>query len=199
MRAPVPSRTFILILGWVAMLVFVAVVGWMLLTLADQNQQIKKQDTRIGKTDAKQVATAGDLALLKASNDALQAQVRGLGAKPVVVPPPVTVEGLPGVPGLTGPRGFRGFPGATGVKGATGADGRAGAKGDTGPVGPMGPQGPQGDKGERGEQGPPGDAGPQGPTGPPGPVCPDGYTAQQMTVMTPQPRDVWVCTAEPSQ
>lgn len=101
-------------------------------------------------------------------------------------------EGPPGPPGLQGPPGVDGRDGQDGTQGPRGVAGEDGQNGSPGQDGSDGTQGPPGPAGEQGPQGPPGPEGPQGPQGPtgpggdPGPACPDGYTAQDLTVVTPQ-------------
>lgn len=84
-----------------------------------------------------------------------------------------------GAPGPSGPSGEEGAPGPQGEAGAAGTPGSSGPQGEPGPQGPQGEAGPQG---------------PQGEQGPPGPVCPDGYHAEQETVLTMNgPRDTYIC------
>lgn len=102
-------------------------------------------------------------------------------------------QGIPGIPGIQGPMGPAGPTGPPGPAGPRGATGKAGAKGSTGASGSpgaagsdgaQGAQGPQGATGPAGPAGPQGEQGPQGPQGPPGPTCPDGYTGQNLNVVT---------------
>lgn len=139
---------------------------------------------------------------------ALEAQVRGLGKKPVVdrkdIPAPVS---MPGPAGQRGERGDPGQIGSIGAMGPIGPQGLPGPRGIPGPPGIAGPpprcftlpgqcvgetgtQGPQGetgatgttgDTGPEGPQGETGAVGPQGdvgPEGPQGPIGPEGQTGQ---------------------
>jgi hypothetical protein len=158
--------------------------------------------------------------------EALAGQVQRLGGNPVVKPSdlpeavtgPIGIPGARGEPGSTGPRGL---PGGTGPRGATGLQGDAGraarngtdgvgtpglpGKDGTPVTGPAGKGGTDGKDGVDGKDstvpGPPGPPGADstvpGPQGAPGPTCPDGYTGEQLTVLTPQggTRDVFACTA----
>lgn len=83
--------------------------------------------------------------------------------------------GADGEDGARGPRGPRGARGVEGSAGADGQDGVTGATGATGEQGPAGPAGPQGDPGNDGQ------AGAQGPAGP---TCPEGWHAEQRTILT---------------
>lgn len=108
-----------------------------------------------------------------------------------LVPSPAVVSGQPGAQGergIPGPSGAPGASGAPGVPGSpgepgpavTGAPGASGAPGQPGAPGEAvtGPPGAPGEKGEKGEKGDKGDK------GDPGPTCPDGYTAEEVTVLT---------------
>lgn len=97
---------------------------------------------------------------------ALAAQVRALGAVPVVQPAvsgpagPTGAQGPPGVPGT----GVPGAPGREGPPGPAGAPGSA----VTGPAGPPGAVGPSGAPGEPGKDGADGQPGADGAAGQPG-------------------------------
>jgi hypothetical protein len=133
--------------------------------------------------------------------DQLQAQLAGLGERPVVEeepeelsPPPddldagdgpVVVVGPEGPPGLRGPQGAPPTPtqilSAVSIfcidgscDGPQGPRGVTGATGASGPVGATGPQGVAGSDGAQGETGPAGPTGGTGPTGPQGPQGPPG-------------------------
>lgn len=110
-------------------------------------------------------------------------------------PGPRGATGANGV-GAQGPDGPPGSPGPPGGPGPTGPAGQDGSDGTRGPAGPPGPPGPAGQDGADGAQGPPGPAGPQGPPGTPGPTCPEGWHAEQRTILTtqaPQGETVIVC------
>ncbi|WP_460071055.1 collagen-like protein [Streptomyces sp. YKOK-I1] len=116
-----------------------------------------------------------DLHTAVEDRDALAAQVRELGGKPVAGPkgePGTSVTGPPGAQGVPGPTGPSGPSGAPGRDGTDGVSGTPGATGQPGAVGATGPQG------ERGATGPQGEQGPRGNEGPAGPACPDGYSLQ---------------------
>jgi hypothetical protein len=119
------------------------------------------------QTSVEQQSSAADAAQM------LAAQVRGLGATPVVAPP-TAIEGPPGVQGAAGRNGANGQPGGGGQPGAQGQPGQSGATGPVGSTGPSGSPGvggqpgPNGNDGAAGEQGPQGIAGPQGADGQPG-------------------------------
>lgn len=80
----------------------------------------------------------------------LVAQVRSLGAQPVITAgpaPAVGPQGEPGPQGETGPRG------EAGPRGEPGPPGEPGPQGETGPPGPVGPQGETGPAGAQGAPG----------------------------------------------
>ena len=115
--------------------------------------------------------------------DSARAQIKGLGATPVVpapseilktisVPGPAGPAGPAGV-GATGPAGAAGSPGSPGAAGVS-VTGPAGASGAAGNVGPSGPAGPQGEPGVPGSPGTPGAPGSPGAIGPSGPAGQDG-------------------------
>lgn len=155
------------------------------------------------------VVVRQDAALDQAALDrhALAEQVRDLGGKPVVTPPPPEQgprgeRGLPGI-GIEGPRGEtgpRGRPPSSGelLAAATralranppppGEDGRDGRNGIDGEDGEDGTDGADGRDGVDGEQGPQGE---------PGPSCPDGWHTEQVTVLTPEgPRETTTCVED---
>lgn len=101
---------------------------------------------------------------LSAVND-LAAQVRSLGAKPVVEPSAVAQPGPQGEPGATGPVGPIGPIGPVGPTGARGPQGVRGPAGATGATGPQGPAGPKGDTGPAGKDGTDGKDGANGTDG----------------------------------
>lgn len=106
----------------------------------------------------------------------LASQVRGLGAVPVVQPPPPIEAGPPGSQGIAGQPGASGQPGAQGPTGPKGDPGDA-VTGSPGPSGVAGVPGPNGQPGANGDDGQPGAAGavgPQGPKGDPGDSGTDG-------------------------
>lgn len=113
---------------------------------------------------------------------ALESQVRGLGATPVVQPPPA---GPPGAQGAAGLNGIPGPPGPTGPPGSNGAAGSPGAAGANGAPGAGGPPGTTGPAGPSGAQGPPGQPGPSGAQGSPGPTCPAGFSARPAVITEP--------------
>lgn len=113
---------------------------------------------------------------------------------------PTGPQGPAGTPGEDGEDGERGRPGREGPPGERGPAGEAGARGPVGEAGQPGEPGPQGQTGPTGPQGPVGPTGPQGPrgdTGPQGPACPQGYTAQETTVVTAEgPQQAVLCVAD---
>lgn len=142
-------------------------------------------------------------------NALLSQQVRQMGGQPLVSPRPGAAgpqgqPGQPGGPGQPGETGRPGQPGQTGRPGGPGGRGPAGPSGtpgtpgqagQPGAPGEQGTQGPAGERGPAGEQGPRGEVGPTGPTGPAGPLCPDGWTREELTVVTPGgPRQTVTCT-----
>jgi hypothetical protein len=109
----------------------------------------------------------------------LAQQVRGLGATPVVQPPPGApgqqgAQGIAGQPGVTGQVGIPGSPGTNGASGEKGDKGDPGSPGSTGPSGPPGIAGEPGANGLNGSDGDPGAAGAQGEKGDPGASGADG-------------------------
>ena len=132
---------------------------------------------------------------------ALAAQVRALGATPVVSPPvagpsgPTGAQGLPGASGDVGPAGSAGPPGPSGPPGGSGPSGPPGAPG-TGEPGPAGPQGPEGAQGLSGAQGPPGPAGADGAAGADGRPGADGQPPAGWTTTYPDGSSD-VCTRVP--
>lgn len=105
--------------------------------------------------------------------DSARAQIRSLGATPVVPAPSQILETVQ-IPGPAGPAG----PAGVGATGPAGSPGASGAPGSPGPAGPSGPPGPAGVAGAPGSPGPAGPAGPQGPAGPSGPAgsAPAGWS-----------------------
>jgi hypothetical protein len=167
--------------------------------LAAQEQQIESLEAHVNEL-AEVVAVLDDgRSVLVGAVDQLQAQLAGLGEKPVVEeepedlsPPPddldagdtpVVVQGPEGPRGPEGLRGPQGPPptptqilSAVSIfcidgscDGPQGPRGVTGATGATGATGPVGATGPEGLEGETGPAGPQGPAGPAGPQGPPGP------------------------------
>jgi hypothetical protein len=140
-------------------------------------------------------------------------QVQALGGicavNPRDLPAPEAVPGPPGPAppclsettrcrGETGPRGPAGAPGrpgTTGPPGPPGPSGPPGLAGLAGPAGPAGPDGVAGPPGPAGAPGPAGDQGPAGEKGDPGPACPDGYTAEPVTI---DGADYLLCRRNPS-
>jgi hypothetical protein len=131
---------------------------------------------RITDLDAGRATQDAQIQGLAGAVDSARAQIKGLGATPVVPAPSeilktVTVTGAPGPAGspgvgATGPAGSPGSPGASGM----GATGPAGPSGEPGSPGAVGAQGPQGIPGSPGV----GATGPQGPAGSPGRDGADG-------------------------
>lgn len=114
---------------------------------------------RLFAIDAEVRAAEDESAALAVAVDDLRAQIRALGATPVVPGPEQVVEqGPPGERGEAGRSGARGEAGARGEPGPAGKDGTPGAVGPPGPQGEPGPQGPAGAQGEPGPSGPPGPA-----------------------------------------
>lgn len=103
----------------------------------------------------------------------LAAQIRGMGATPVVAAP-APIVGPAGAPGPAGQNGVSGGEGATGRQGVPGPSGAPGPTGPTGPTGAVGGPGGDGQPGAAGGAGPAGAAGPAGPQGDPGPTGPQG-------------------------
>lgn len=139
-----------------------------------------------------------DRARLEGQVSTLSDQVLHLGGTPQITPTPGPAgsQGASGQPGQPGATGTSGRPGTTGSRGPQGSPGKTGASGAPGTPGAtvQGPAGPQGPPGKDGTDGNDGATGEQGP---PGPACPDGYTAQPVTVVTDSgPRNTFVCTKE---
>jgi hypothetical protein len=104
----------------------------------------------------------------------LAAQVRGLGATPVVSPPPARAEqGPAGQAGAAGVVGQKGDRGDKGDKGDSGQPGKPGASGVPGVPGQPGQDGADGTDGALGQPGEKGDPGQNGTDGQP----PAGWTA----------------------
>lgn len=113
------------------------------------------------------------------------------------IPGPQGIQGLQGIPGPQGPVGPQGVQGKQGVKGTTGDTGKTGDPGAVGATGSTGEPGPPGPQGEPGPAGPQGDKGDTGATGPPGPTCPDGYTGQDIVVLTDNgPQTTFACVKD---
>lgn len=108
--------------------------------------------------------------------NALQRQVRGLGATPTVQVPPIGPVGPAGANGQPGPQGPPGPSGPPGATGPTGPSGGPGSPGASGTPGSNGQPGSPGAAGATGAQGPPGPTGPSGPSGAPGPTGPTGQS-----------------------
>jgi FtsZ-binding cell division protein ZapB len=170
--------------GRVLVILLVGVVVWLALGavmwLANENDNLEQQDAQ-SRADRAELRERADQ--LEAHQEALARQVRRLGGKPVVSTEEldsgevIVIEGKRGLPGKDGRDGRDGATGRPGRDGAPGVDGRDGQDGS----GQPGPAGPTGEQGPKGEQGP---AGPEGPQGPAGPVCPEGYHAEERTVLT---------------
>lgn len=136
--------------------------------------------------------------------------------KPEAITGPAGPQGIPGLPGPPGPPGPSGVdgrdgrdgadgpPGPPGPRGATGANGvgEPGPEGSPGVPGASGAPGADGKDGKDGPPGPPGPPGPQGPAGPPGPpgpTCPEGWHAEQRTMLSresPTGETVLVCVQD---
>lgn len=179
MRAPVPSRRQVSVLAWIVVAAVVALVLWMLATLArvgDEYDRLEQRADR-GKDDR------ADLRALVEEQDAALGEanqrLRELGVAPVK--PPTTPPSTPlATRGPMGPQGPQGDRGPTGKDGADGDDGRSiagdrGADGAPGPTGPAGPAGPVGSQGPQGEAGPAGKDGKDGAPGPAGSITPGTY------------------------
>lgn len=139
----------------------------------------------------------------------LYEEAQAQGVEPSA-PPPAEVEenaavgpqGERGLRGPVGPQGIQGIPGPPGIPGLPGTPGEPGTDGLDGLEGPQGVQGDPGETGPQGEAGLIGPQGETGPTGPAGPACPDGYTGQQVIVVTHDgdiagQQTVWVCILNP--
>jgi len=132
---------------------FLALLVWLVATVANQSDQIRETQA---------VNTAQDSALAEANRRLTEA-----GEPPVPTPEPGPAGepgqvGPVGPVGPPGPQGVRGPMGARGLQGIRGAAGEEGAEGSTGGTGATGAQGP---KGETGEQGPAGADGQDGTDG----------------------------------
>lgn len=179
---------------WVVVVVGFALIGVALAVIAGRQAD---HSADIANADARRVALEAALVEQQQTSQALAAQVRQLGERPVVspgeAPEVVTIPGLTGPQGATGPagaRGARGLSGKRGPRGFTGLDGPVGATGATGPQGATGPAGPQG---------PPGAQGEPGKDGADGPACPDGYHPENRTVKSdeqPAGEPVVLCVAD---
>jgi len=152
-RNPQVSRRTV-IAAWVVVgALFLALLVWLVVTVASQSDQIRETQA---------VNTAQDSALAEANRRLTEA-----GEPPVPTPEPgpagepgqvgpVGPVGPPGPQGVRGPvaaRGLQGIRGAAGDDGADGATGAQGPKGETGPQGPAGPAGTDGADGQDGTDG----------------------------------------------
>lgn len=207
MKAPIPSPRAVSVAIAVAVLTALALLVWLIFTVAGLSAQLKDADRRLDQAKARYSENQAHAA-------ALADQVRALGDRPVVEPgdPVPGPQGIPGVPGPVGPppsfaevvaalaqycQGGR-CRGPAGPAGEDGAPGPRGFAGDDGATGPQGPPG-QSVTGPPGPQGPRGETGASGPRGEPGPTCPDGYTTQERTLRTdeaPQGEPAVVCVRE---
>lgn len=134
---------------------------------------------------------------------ALEDQVRDLGATPVVEAP---ARGPQGDRGPMGPRGPQGEPGEDGEPGPPGPEGEPGVSGPAGTDGAPGEDGPPGPPGPQGEPGPPGVGGQPGVDGQDG-QPPDSFTfvdgvGREQTctrdLTSPDTAPTYTCSAEPA-
>lgn len=129
---------------------------------------VTRASGHIADLDGDRATQDAQISGLAGAVDSARAQIKGLGATPVVPAPSAILKTI-SVSGPAGPVGPAGV-GATGPQGAqgspgVGATGPAGAAGSPGAVGSPGPQGVQGEPGVAGDAGPAGPAGPQGDPG----------------------------------
>jgi len=172
-RDPQISRRTVVAAWAVVGALFVALLVWLVVTVANQSDQIRETQS---------VNQAQDSALAEANRRLTEA-----GEPPVMTPEPGPAGetgqiGPQGPPGPQGPQGPRGPVGARGLQGIRGALGEPGAEGATGAAGATGAQGPAGPQGETGEQGPQGPAGPAGADGADGQDGKDGQSAFPFTI-----------------
>jgi Collagen triple helix repeat (20 copies) len=135
---------------------------------------VSHASSQIADLDAGKATQDAQIDGLASAVDSARAQIKGLGATPVVPAPSeilktISVTGAAGPPGpagvgATGPAGAAGSPGASGV-GATGPAGASGQPGSAGASGAVGAQGPQGEQGVPGVAGSPGAQGDPGQNG----------------------------------
>lgn len=146
-------------LKFIGLVLFMGLIGYGLFSLGNR---VDTQGARLEESEADRAALRGEVVALKKGSAALEAQVRGLGATPVVDPnetPPLIIPGPRGPVGPMGPRGRAGKNGKdgddgdVGTPGTSGADGANGKDGGPGPAGPPGPSGPSGPAGADGKDG----------------------------------------------
>jgi len=132
---------------------FLALLVWLVVTVADQSDQIRETQA---------VNQAQDSALAEANR-----RLEAAGEQPVATPEPGPAgePGQVGPVGPPGPQGVRGPMGARGLQGIRGALGEGGTDGSTGGTGATGPKGAKGETGATGLQGPAGADGADGADG----------------------------------
>lgn len=144
--------------GTVFAVALAALVAFLIAVVLHASTQISALNAGRATQDAQIQGLAGAV-------DSARAQIKDLGATPVVPAPSQILETIT-VSGPAGPQGPAGV-GATGAPGSPGSPGVSGAPGSVGPSGPAGPQGIQGDPGSPGAVGPAGEAGQNGAPGSP--------------------------------
>jgi len=154
---------------------FLALLVWLVVTVADQSDQIRETQA---------VNQAQDSALAEANR-----RLTDAGEQPVPTPSagPAGEPGQVGPVGPVGPQGVRGPIGARGLQGIRGAAGEDGAEGSTGATGATGAQG---ETGETGEQGPAGADGTDGADGQDGTDGTDGADPWPFTFTFTVPSDI---------